>query len=209
MAKYIGPQCKVCRREGEKLFLKGERCSSAKCAIIKRNYPPGMHGSKGKRRLTGYGTQIREKQRAKRLYGLLERQFKNYFAKAKHKKGDTSEIMVQLLEMRLDNVIYKLGFAPSRRQARQMVNHNLFTVNDRQVNIPSYQTKPNEVIKIKENKVNKKVFENLKDRLNKQEAPSWLHIDASKMEGKILSVPQGEELKQIFDPKLIVEFYSR
>jgi len=210
MAKILGAKCRICRREGEKLFLKGERCNSAKCPIIRRNYPPGMHGMKSAtRRLTGYGTQLREKQKAKRLYGLMETQFRNYFEKAKKEKGDTSENMVRHLEMRLDNVIYRLGFARSRSMARQMVSHGLFTVNDKKVNIPSYSVKPNDIIKINGTKSEKKIFESLKDKLKKQETPSWLMIDAAKLEGKVLSAPQGDELKQIFDPKLIVEFYSR
>jgi len=209
MAKNLNPKCKQCRREGEKLFLKGERCNSAKCAIIRRNYPPGTQGQKGMRRLTGYGTQLREKQKAKRLYGLMETQFRNYFESSKKAQGDTSELMVRHLETRLDNVIFKLGFARSRSQARQMVNHNLFTVNDKKVNIPSYSTRPGDIIKIKANKTDKKIFENLKNNLKKHETPSWLLIDTDKLEGKVLSYPEGEELKQPFDPKLIVEFYSR
>ncbi len=161
------------------------------------------------RRMTGYGVQLREKQKAKRLYGVLETQFRNYFQKAKKTKGDTSENLVKNLETRLDNVIYRLGYARSRSMARQMVSHGMFTVNDKKVNIPSFSVRPNDIIKIKENKASKKVFENLKDKLKKHETPSWLSIDASKLEGKVLSTPEGDELKQIFDPKLIVEFYSR
>ncbi|MBU0649187.1 30S ribosomal protein S4 [Patescibacteria group bacterium] len=209
MSKYIGSKCKLCRREGEKLFLKGERCFSAKCAIVKRNFPPGMHGAKRKARLTGYGIQLREKQKAKRLYGLLERQFRKYFETARKKKGSTSEVLVKLLEMRFDNVIYRLGFATSRSKARQMIGHGLFTINGRKVNIPSYNVRPNDIIKIKENKAGKKIFENLKDKLKKHETPSWLLLDAKKLEAKVLSGPAGDELKQIFDSKLIVEFYSR
>jgi len=205
----LNAKCKQCRREGEKLFLRGDRCSSAKCAIIRRNYAPGVHGQKMTRRMTGYGVQLREKQKAKRLYGVLETQFRNYFQKAKKTKGDTSENLVKNLETRLDNVIYRLGYARSRSMARQMVSHGMFTVNDKKVNIPSFSVRPNDIIKIKENKASKKVFENLKDKLKKHETPSWLSIDASKLEGKVLSTPEGDELKQIFDPKLIVEFYSR
>jgi small subunit ribosomal protein S4 len=205
----IDAKCKLCRRQGEKLFLRGERCSSIKCAIIRRNFPPGAHGQKRTRRLTGYGIQLREKQKAKRLYGLMEKQFRNYFEKAKKVKGDTSENLVINLETRLDNVIYRLGFARSRAMARQMVNHGLFQVNGKKVNIPSFTVRPNDIITIKANKESKKIFENLKDKLQKFETPSWLLMDVSKLEGKILSTPAGDELKQIFDPKLIVEFYSR
>jgi len=209
MAKNLDPKCKQCRREGEKLFLKGERCNSTKCAIIRRNYPPGVHGQKGMRRLTGYGIQLREKQKAKRLYGLMETQFRNYFESSKKAQGDTSEFLVRHLETRLDNVIFRLGFARSRSQARQMVNHGLFTVNDRRVDIPSYSVRPGEIIKIKTTKTDKKIFENLKNNLKKHETPSWLLLDADKLEGKVLAYPAGDELKQPFDPKLIVEFYSR
>lgn len=209
MSRYLDAKCKLCRREGEKLFLKGERCNSAKCAIIKRNYPPGVHGIKGKTRLTNYGIQIREKQKAKRHYGLLEAQFRNYYEKARRKKGITSDVLVQLLEMRLDNVIYRLGFADSRNQARQMIGHGLLTVNKKGVTVASYGVKPNDIINIKQTKERKKVFENLKDKLKKHETPSWLTVDADKFEGKVLSVPSGDELKQIYDPRLIIEFYSR
>jgi small subunit ribosomal protein S4 len=210
MAKELDAKCRKCRRLGEKLFLKGDRCNTASCAIVKRNYPPGMHGAKGAtRRISGYGIQLREKQKAKRLYGVLETQFRNYFDKAKKLKGDTSELLVQLLEVRLDNVIYRLGYASSRSMARQMVSHGMFMVNGKKVNIPSYKVKTGDVITVRDNKANKKIFENIKERLKKHETPSWLSMDSDKLEGKVLSVPQGDELKQIFDPKLIVEFYSR
>lgn len=209
MAKTTGPKCKLCRREGEKLFLKGERCNSAKCAIIRRNYVPGMHGQKRSRRLTGFGIQLREKQKAKRLYGVLEAQFRNYFESAKKSKGDTSENLVINLETRLDNVIYRLGLAPSRAQARQMVSHGMFDVNGRKVDIPSFKVKTNDVITINKNKKSKNFFENLKEKVKKHQTPSWLSLDPAELEGKVLSMPQGDDLKQIFDPKLIVEFYSR
>jgi len=205
----VDAKCRLCRRQGEKLFLRGERCGSAKCAIIRRNYPPGAHGQKRTRRLTGYGIQLREKQKAKRLYGVMEKQFRNYFEKSKKIQGDTSENLVRNLETRLDNVVYRLGFARSRAMARQMVNHGLFLVNGKKVNIPSYTVRANDVITIKTNKEAKKIFENLKDKLKKHETPTWLLMDVSKLEGKVLSMPVGDELKQIFDPKLIVEFYSR
>lgn len=159
--------------------------------------------------MTGYGVQLREKQKAKRLYGIMETQFRNYFQKAKKTKGDTSENLVRNLETRLDNVVYRLGYARSRAMARQMVSHGMFTVNDKKVNIPSFSVRPNDVIRIKGNKAAKKIFESLKDKLKKHETPSWLAMDSAKLEGKVLSAPAGDELKQIFDPKLIVEFYSR
>ncbi len=203
MGKYLGPTCKLCRREGVSL------CGKAKCAVKRRNFPPGVHGNKGKPRLSGYGVQLREKQKAKRLYNILEKQFRNYFEKAINQKGDTSESLVKLLETRLDNVIYRLGLATTRRQARQMVNHGFFLINGKKVNIPSYQIKIGDVITIKQNKTEKKIFESIKASKEKVEMPSWLDFDAKAQEGKVLTMPSGDELKQIFDPKLIVEFYSR
>ncbi|MEA3272409.1 MAG: 30S ribosomal protein S4 [Patescibacteria group bacterium] len=203
------PQCKKCRREGEKLFLKGEKCLSSKCPMLRRNYPPGIHGPKRKRRMTGYGTQLREKQKAKRLYSMGEKQFRNYFEKAVEKKGDTGEILVAMLEARLDNVVHKLGFTKSRRQARQLVNHAHFLVNGKKVNIPSYQTKTGEIIELREKSKVSEIFLSVMPSLVKHKTPSWLSLDAKTGTGKIVSIPQDEELKQNFDPKLIVEFYSR
>lgn len=199
----------MCRRQGEKLFLKGERCGTAKCAILKRNFPPGAHGAKGTGRMSGYGLQLREKQKAKRLYGLLEAQFRKYYENARRIKGNSSEIMVRLLETRFDNVVFRLGLAKSRAMARQMVNHGMFNINGHKNDIPSVALKPNDVITIDPSKASKKIFENLHDQLKKHETPSWLFIDVEKLEGKMLSYPEGEELKQPFDPKFIIEFYSR
>ncbi|MFA6254569.1 MAG: 30S ribosomal protein S4 [Patescibacteria group bacterium] len=209
MAKTLDPKCKQCRRESTKLFLKGERCFSPKCAILKRNYPPGLHGPKGRRRQTEYGQQLREKQKAKRVYGILERQFRNYYRKAITQKGDTGEIIQQLLEMRLDNVIYRLNLAKSRKQARQMVGHNLFLVNGKTVNIPSYQLKAKDEITIKPEKIKVKNFTDLEKKLEKQEAPGWISFDLKTKTAKILNKPSGSALEQIFNPRLIVEFYSR
>lgn len=201
-------QCKQCRREGDKLFLKGERCQSAKCALVKRNYPPGVHGPKGNSSSTEYGQQLREKQKAKRIYNLRERQFSNYFEKAVQQKGDSASILLQSLEKRLDNVVYRLGFASSRVQARQLVNHGSFLVNSKSVDIPSFKVKIGDIIAIKGNKVNKKYFQKLvvKDTSN---VPSWLYMDAVKKEGKVLSEPTigTDQIKINF--KSIVEFYSR
>ena len=199
----------MCRRQGEKLFLKGERCSSAKCAILKRNFPPGAHGAKGSGRMSGYGLQLREKQKAKRLYGLMEAQFRKYYESANKAKGNSGEIMVRLLETRFDNVIFRLGFAKSRAMARQMVSHGMFNINGHKNNIPSNSVKPNDIITIDSYKTSKKIFESLREQLKKHEAPSWLLVDSEKLEGKVLSYPEGEELKQPFDPKFIIEFYSR
>jgi len=209
MAKTLDPKCKQCRREGSKLFLKGERCFSPKCPILKRNYPPGIHGPKGRRRQTEYGQQLREKQKAKKAYGILERQFRNYYRKAIAQKGDTGEIIQQLLEMRLDNVIYRLNLAKSRKQARQMVTHNLFLVNGKTVNIPSYQLKAKDEITIKPEKAKAKNFADLEKKLEKQETPGWVSFDLKTKTAKILNKPSGNELEQIFNPRLIVEFYSR
>lgn len=203
------PQCKKCRREGEKLFLKGEKCLSAKCTILRRNYRPGAHGPKGKTRMTGYGIQLREKQKAKHLYSINETQFRNYFKKAINKKGDTGEILVAMLEMRLDNVIYRLGLAKSRKQARQLVNHAHFLVNGKKVNIPSYQTKIGEVVEIREKSKNSQIIKNVLPALAKHKTPSWLTLDPKTGAGKIVGAPKNEDLKQNFDPKLIVEFYSK
>jgi len=203
MGKYLGPTCKLCRREGVSL------CGKAKCAVKRRNFPPGAQGNKGKTRLSGYGVQLREKQKAKRLYNILEKQFRGYFKKAINQKGDTSESLVRFLETRLDNVIYRLGLATTRRQSRQMVNHGFFLVNGKKVDIPSYQIKIGDVISIRKNKTEKKIFESIKASKERVEMPSWLDFDAKAQEGKVLTMPSGDELKQIFDPKLIVEFYSR
>jgi len=209
MAKNLDPKCKQCRREGEKLFLKGDRCNSPKCAMVKRNYPPGAHGGKGPSRLTNYGQQLREKQKAKRIYGLLEKQFKNYFKKAVNKKGDTGEILSQLLELRLDNVVFRLGFAKSRRAARQLVNHGHFLINDKKNNIPSYQVDINDVISIREKSLETSSFKGLSKGLEKYEAPSWLVLDPKELKGRILSMPGDNDLVQGINMKLIVEYYSR
>jgi len=209
MAKEKKSKCARCRREGEKLFLKGDRCGTAKCAFTRRSYPPGVHGPKGKVRLTGYGTQLREKQKARRIYNILEKQFKNYFIKASKKKGDTSDFLLQLLEMQLDNVVYRLGFARSRQQARQVVGHGLILVNNKKVNIPSFQVKAGQTISVKPSMLEKPLFQNLPQILKKHETPNWLAMDIGKLEGKVLGTPKKEEVKTQFDPKLIVEFYSR
>lgn len=206
-------QCKQCRREGMKLFLKGERCYSPKCAIVKRNYPPGTSGGKGMRsKLTEYGTQLREKQKAKRIYGIREKQFKKYYETAMKAKTQTAERLVNALEMRLDNVIYRSGIAKSRKQAKQLVGHGHFFVNKYKTDIPSFLVKIDDIIKIKESKENITFFKELKEDLGKKkdmEVPSWLSFDKGKMEIKILSEPNVDEIEQSFDTKMIIEFYSR
>jgi small subunit ribosomal protein S4 len=209
MAKKLGAQCKICRREGKKLFLKGERCFTSKCALVKRNFPPGMHGVKGRGRLTSYGIQLREKQQAKQIYGISERQLRNYFKKATQKKGDTSEFLLQLLESRLDNVVYRLGFAKSRKIARQLVNHGHFLVNNKKVTIPSYQAKPNDIITLREKSLKSAFFADLPKILEKVEVPNWLFLDVKKMEGKVLNKPDKNTIVVPFDINKIIEFYSR
>ena len=209
MARDLQNKCRQCRREGQKLFLKGDRCNSPKCAMVKRNFPPGAHGNKGYGRLTDYGVQLREKQKAKRIYQLLEKQFKNYFFKANKSKGNTEEALLQLLEMRLDNIIYRAGFTTSRSTARQLINHTHFKINDKKVNIPSYQLKVGDIISIKDKSKELKLFSNIQERLKKAEKPSWLAVDTDKLEIKITDKPKLEETKGEFDPKLIIEFYSK
>jgi small subunit ribosomal protein S4 len=209
MARRIEAKCKQCRREGEKLYLKSGKCLEAKCPIVRRNFKPGMHGPTSRTRPTPYGLQLREKQKAKEVYGLRERQFQNYYRKAKQIVGNTASFLVQMLEMRLDNVVYRLGLGKSRTLARQMVSHGHILVNGKKVNIPSYQTKAGDVISVKPKLMKSKLFENDMPRLEKVQTPSWLHLEAKEMTGKILNKPEGDDLKQNFDPTLIVEFYSR
>jgi len=202
-------KCRKCRREGEKLFLKGEKCSSGKCPILRRNYPPGVHGPKSRTRLTGYGIQLREKQKAKRIYDLKEKKFANYVAAASSKKGDTGQFLSAILETRLDNVVFKIGLAKSRKHARQLVSHAHIIINGKRVNIPSYQVKIGQVIGLKEKDKKSEKFKTTLENLPKHQAPSWITLNAENAEGKIVSMPQGDDLKQNFDPKLIIEYYSR
>lgn len=208
MARNINPKCKQCRREGTKLFLKGDRCATTKCAMVKRNFPPGAHGGKGYPRSTSYGLELREKQKAKKIYRLLETQFYNYFSKAAKAKGNTEEVLFQLLEMRLDNIIYRAGLAKSRDLARQLISHKHFLVNNKGVNIPSFQVKIGQIISIKPKSQEAKIFMNLKEQIKKNEGSSWISIAPEKMEIKIVAKPKLAELKE-FNPKLIVEFYSK
>ncbi|MFH1838596.1 MAG: 30S ribosomal protein S4 [Candidatus Kuenenbacteria bacterium] len=208
MARNLNPKCKQCRRIGEKLFLKGERCVSTKCTLLKKNYPPGIHGAKQQKgsKFSEYGKQLREKQKAKRIYGILEKQFKNYFQKAAKKKKETGELLLKILEMRLDNVIYRVGLVKSRNKARQLVTHGYFSLNNKKINIPSYEVKINDVIKVK--KENKKWEEGNKKSKN-DEIPLWLSFDAKENIIKILDKPKKEDLPQNIDTRLIVEHYSK
>ncbi|MCK5459867.1 30S ribosomal protein S4 [Candidatus Parcubacteria bacterium] len=206
-------KCKICRRESKKLMLKGARCLSSKCAFVKRNYPPGLHGSKrGRTKATEYSLQLREKQKAKRIYGILERQFKKYYEKALKIKGDIGENLVNFLEMRLDNVIYRSGIAKSRRQARQIVGHGHFIVNKFKTDIPSFQVKIDDIIKLKSSKKDKLFFKEAMNELKNTkngEVPSWISFDKEKMEIKILSKPDIKDMEYGFNTKMIIEFYSR
>lgn len=209
MAKRLESKCKQCRREGEKLYLKGEKCFTAKCPISRRNYKPGQHGPLSRPRPTPYGTQLREKQKARNTYGLMERQFRGYVQKASRMTGNTSEILVRKLETRLDNIVYRLGFGRSRSLARQLVSHGHVRVNGGRVTIASYAVKPGDVVSLAPSIAKSKLFENEEQRLEKHEVPGWLHRDLAAMSGKVVTLPEGNDLKQGFDPRLIVEFYSR
>jgi small subunit ribosomal protein S4 len=209
MGRRLEPKCKQCRREGEKLYLKGDKCFTPKCPVSRRPFKPGMHGPTSRTRPTPYGIQLREKQKAKNTYGLMERQFHNYFVKATRKTGNTGSFLVQMLELRLDNIVFRLGFGKSRALARQLVGHGHIRVNGKKITIPSYQTKPGDLITLSANIDKSKLFSEDAERLAKHQPPAWLHLEAAKKTGKILNRPEGEELKQNFDPKLIVEFYSR
>lgn len=203
MSRYIGPKHKLCRREGVKL------CDSPKCPVIRRPYPPGMHGPKGKLRLTPFGVQFREKQKVRRTYGVTERQFHNYFLKSIRRTGDTGAFLARQLEMRLDNVVYRLGFALTRPQARQMVGHGFITVNGERVDIPSYQTKPKDVIGFSATKLSSKLIEGLDRKLAKRDLPEWLALDANALSGKVVTEPEADLLATIINAKPIVEHYSR
>ncbi len=207
MARYTGASCRLCRREGQKLFLKGERCYGTKCALEKRNYAPGQHGQARKSKMTEYGLQLREKQKAKRFYGILETQFRNYFEKAAKKKGITGENLLVLLECRLDNVVFRMGFASSRKEARQLVTHNHFVVNGAKQNIPSLQVKAGDVIKVKEKSTASPKFKEIKDMAIS--TPSWITVDTEKLEGKVVAMPTREEIDTPIAEHLIVELYSK
>ena len=210
MARYLGPVCRLCRREGMKLFLKGERCHSEKCAIEKRNFVPGQHGKDRKAKLVGYGLQLREKQKLRRVYGLLEAQFRNGFEKAAHQKGITGENLFVGLERRLDNVVYRMGFGTSRAQARQIVRHGHIQVNGRKVNIPSFQVKPGDEVAVRETSKNHPTILAARDATAHAPSPGWMDVDRENLRGKIGSHPKRDELVQIpINEQLIVELYSK
>ena len=207
MANYHGPVCRFCRREGAKLFLKGERCYTPKCAIERRAVPPGQHGQARRRKTSDYGLQLRAKQKARRTYGLLERQFRNYFDMAVREGGVTGLNLLRHLELRLDNVVYRLGMGSSRRQARQLVSHRHFEVNGRPVNIPAYQLKPGDEVKVRRG--NGAVVDAALEAARVRVVPSWLAFNEQDKSGKVLAQPEREEMEMGVEEHLIVEFYSR
>ena len=209
MARYTDAVCRLCRREGIKLFLKGTKCFSDKCPIEKRNFAPGQHGKDRKAKIVGYGLQLREKQKAKRIYFTQEGQFRNYFEKAARTKGVTGEMLLQQLERRLDNVVFRLGFAMSRRQARQLVRHGHVAVNGRKVNIPSFEVAPGQEITIRESSRKLPILEQAKDFASHQPAPMWLEIDRDNYKGRVLALPKREDIQLPVNEQLIVELYSK
>lgn len=211
MARYTDSVCRLCRREGEKLFLKGERCFTPKCSVERRSYPPGLHGRQGqfRRKESDYGLQLREKQKARRLYGVFERQFRRYFQQAQRQKGLTGVNLLIILERRLDNVIYRLGWASSRPQARQLVSHGHFEVNGRKTNIPSFLVGEGDVITVRDNSRKNIYFKDLAKILDEGRIPNWLSMDANNLEAKVLSMPTREHIDVTLKEQLIVEFYSR
>jgi small subunit ribosomal protein S4 len=209
MARYIGPVCRLCRREGMKLFLKGERCYTEKCAIEKRNLPPGQHGKLRKAKLVGYGLQLREKQKVKRIYGVLENQFRRYFEMADRTKGITGETLLQLLERRFDNVIYRLGLGTSRAQARQLIRHGHFQVNGRKVDVPSYSLKAGDVITVRATSAQDATIQHAIEEVKGRGIPEWLSFDPAALTGRITSLPTRAQINLPVQEQLIVELYSK
>ena len=206
MARYTDANCRLCRREGQKLFLKGERCYSGKCAIEKRNYAPGQHGQ-ARKKTSEYGLQLREKQKAKRFYGMKEKQFRNLFDKAARRQGKTGENLLVLLETRLDNVVYRLGFASSRKEARQLVVHGHFTVNGKKATAPAMELKAGDVVKVKEKSTSSPKFKEIKEM--SITVPAWMAVDVEKLEGKVVAMPTREDIDTPVAEHLIVELYSK
>ena len=208
MARYIGAKCRLCRREGEKLFLKGEKCYSSKCPIENRPFPPGQHGQR-RSRLSDYALQLRQKQKLRRMYGVLEKQFRLYYKDADRRKGSTGENLLKILEGRLDNVVYRMGFASSRDEARQLVRHNGITVNGRKLNIPSYQVRPEDVVAVAENTRKHLRVQSSVDMAQQRGIPDWLDVDAKGMKGIFKAVPERSELPPEINENLVVELYSK
>lgn len=208
MARYTGPACKLCRREGKKLFLKGDRCYTSKCAFERRSYAPGQHGQ-NRKKISGYGLQLRAKQSARRYYGVAEGQFHKYFLMAERKEGVTGTNLLQICESRLDNIVYTAGFASSRAQARQLVNHAHFTVNGHKVDIPSYLTKPGDVVAVKDTSKSTDEFKTLVEANSSRPVPKWLDANKDAMSAKVVALPEREEIATPVEEHLIVEFYSK
>ena len=211
MARYIDSVCRLCRAEGEKLFLKGDRCFSPKCSVERRTYPPGVHGRQGqfRRKESDYGTQLREKQKVRRIYGVFERQFRRYFQEAQRQKGLTGVNLLVLLESRLDNVIYRLGLAASRPQARQLVSHGHFDLNGRKTNIPSCLVSEGDVITVRESSKKTGYFKEVAKSLDEGRVPGWLSLNATELSGRVVSIPTREHIDVTLNEQLIVEYYSR
>jgi small subunit ribosomal protein S4 len=209
VARYTDPVCRLCRREGTKLFLKGERCFTDKCAIERRNYAPGQHGQGRRRKISEYAVQLREKQRLKRMYGLLEKQFKRYFTMAEKSRDVTGEALLTFLERRLDNMVYRLGLAGSRAQARQLIRHGHFAVNGGKVNIPSYLASEGDEISVVEKSKGKQVFAEALGLAQRHETVSWLELNADALSGKVVRIPVREELPLAVNERLVVELYSK
>lgn len=208
MARYTGPSCRLCRRENTELFLKGERCYTDKCAIKRRNYPPGQHGQ-GRPKVSNYGVQLREKQKVRRIYGVLEKQFRGYFEEADRMRGVTGENLLSLLERRLDNVVYRLGFASSRTEARILVRHNHFTLNGRKANIPSIQLKAGDVVELKEKSRKIACINESLDAVVRRGIPQWLELDKDSFKGVVKLLPAREDISMPIQEQLIVELYSK
>lgn len=209
MARYREAKCKLCRREGEKLFLKGARCLSDRCAIERRPFPPGQHGQSRRRKVSAYGLQLREKQKIRRLYGVLEKQFHNYFEKASRRKGVTGETLLQFLETRLDNLVYRLGFAPSRNAARQLVRHRHVLVDNQLVDIPAYNVRPGQVIKIKEKSRNLDMIHTALKEVGRAGELPWLRLNKASLEGELLEIPKRADIPMTVNEQLVVELYSK
>jgi small subunit ribosomal protein S4 len=208
MARYTGAVCKLCRREKNKLYLKGDRCYTDKCSVVRHPYPPGEHGQ-GRQKFSEYGQQLREKQKARRIYGVLERQFRRYFKEADRRKGVTGEILLQLLESRLDNVVFRMGLARSRPEARQLVRHGHFQVNGRKVDIPSYLVKPGDEIAVREKSKSRPVFKQIVEAREQMSTVEWLEVNHETLAGRVVRLPQREEIDVPVSEHLIVEMYSR
>lgn len=209
MARYTDANCKLCRREAEKLFLKGHRCYTDKCAFERRGYAPGQHGQSRRFKVSNYGMQLREKQKVRRIYGILEKQFRNYFEKADKKVGITGETLLQMLECRLDNLIYRLGFAPSRKAARQLVRHRHFTVNGRIVDVPSFQIKPGSIIKVRDKSKTLDIIHSSLKEFGQTDQIAWLRLNKAALEGELLEIPKRQDIPMTANEQLIVELYSK